>query len=239
MPRNLATSILRMTLGLLISGAVLQAAAPPRWKCTVGLRGKINRTWSAETAGVPEQRSVTEDFSYSIPGFMTESTAPNGTVTFEFQADESRKADRRGRAMVMDSTTRAGNTKNIIVDSDSITTVPTWRFESPGRGQRIFPAKVEVMLQGTQANTPVSMIAEQTSRSRPIYSIPMMDARTAPVDFTAPALEFQGLALWVLPNARSAFTTSASMTYRDTKIQGFQKLNGTVVVNFNFEGLAK
>ncbi len=203
------------------------------------IRGKTNRTWAAEYKGAPEQRSVSEDFNYSIPGFLEEKTEPDGTVAFEFLADESRKADRRARAMMMDSTTRAGSTKNIVVDSDTITSVPVWRFESPGRGQRIFPAKVEVMLQGTQSNAPVSMIATQASQSRPIYSIPLMDARSAPIDFTAPALAFQGLALWALPNAKGAFTTSATVTYVNAPIQGFQKLNGTVVVNFNFDGLAK
>ncbi len=227
-----------------VSPPPVAAPAPPkstvpRWICTIDVRGKTTRTWGATLKGQAEQRSVTEDFSYSIPGFLTETTDPGGAVAFEFVADESRKGDRRARAMMMDATTRAGITKNIVVDSDNITSVPVWRFEASGRGQRIFPAKVEVMLQGTQANAPVSMVAAKIAPSRPIYSIPMMDARTAAIDFTAPALEFQGLALWALANAKGAFTASANVTYRDTKIQGFQKLNGVVVINFNFSGLAR
>ena len=188
-----------------------------------------------ENQGKSQKRAVLEDFTYRIPGIMEERALPEGGVAFEFEADESRKDERRGKATAVDTTTTAGVTEEIRVIADTITSVPAWRFESGGRGQYIFPAKAEVMLQGNQTNPNlVALSAVQGNTARPVYSVPMIDPRRSPKDLEAPGLKFEGASLWTLSNAKGPFTAAATMDYRDLLVQGFQKLNGKVTVHFIF-----
>lgn len=207
-------------------GAVKPVPAP----CVLHLQGTLNHL--ATSGGV--QTRTFETFEYRIPGTLTETTTPEGEVTFDFTADPKAAEKGSAKLSLRSSTFGKGAMEEIQFTGKKLQAVGTFRFESRGRGQAIHPTGglyVEGLAKVSKA-TPAG--TEQREEPRFMISTPFPGPGAGPTEAPRPALQFTGSSLWVLKNIGSGATLSGSITYPGGAPAGGTSASGKVEFRFAF-----
>ncbi len=209
-------------------GAVKPAPAPAT--CVLHLQGTLNHL---TTSGGVQTRTF-ETFEYRIPGALTETTTPEGEVTFDFTADPKAAEKGSAKLSLRTSTFGKGAMEEIQFTGKKLQAVGTFRFQARGRGQAIHPTGglyVEGLAKVSQA-TPAG--TEQREETRFMISTPFPGPGAGVAEASRPALQFTGSSLWVLKNIASGATLSGSITYPGGAPAGGTSSSGKVEFRFAF-----
>ncbi len=184
-------------------------AKPASTHCVLHIQGSLNHKANTKMA----QIRTSETFEYSIPGNLSEVTAPSGLVTFDFVADPKAAEKGTAKLSMKSSTLRKGVMEEIEFTGNKLQAIGTIRFMARARGQSIYPVG-SLYVQGLAKKTllpAANTEAKEEARFMLSQPFPTLDPKLP--DAARPEIKFTAYSLWALRNIASDGTLTGSIIY--------------------------
>lgn len=211
--------------------------------CTLTLKGRTEMQVQVESKDTKTKRNkrIVEDFSYTLPGQLSESLYPNGETDFTFTPSDSLGTSGAEARLHLEDDFPAPGWAPIAMDATQLQNAGPMVFRSLARGQNIVPLGGAVVnLKGSMKSLAPMTVSKALgeTENRPVASTPIPRIQGDLHKQGLPILRFQGPSLWAWVNSPGGCVLRGTIEYPNYKNLG-KTINGAIDFTFQVGPIQK
>lgn len=198
--------------------------------CVVNFQGELQRQSTLVQKGKPPVTiKGTQEFNLSIPGELQEWEAPNsGLIEFRF-IPKANGEGASGSFASQETTIKAMQENVLTIRGTTVAGMSTWVIKASARGAELEAAPVPIAVRGQASGIKDASATGQESVPATVSPIRVLPPSKGQRPATPP-MRFQGLSLWALKNAKSAFSVTAELNHDGSNER--EQVRGRTKVSF-------
>jgi hypothetical protein len=209
--------------------------------CTLSLKGRTELTAALKAEGGARKKRIVEEFTYTLPGRLTETLYPKGETEFTFTPDVVKPGSGAEAVLHLEDDWPANGMAPVTMDARDLQSAGVMVFKALTRGQVIVPLGGAVVnLRGSlKSLAPMTVPAAlPDAGNRPVASTPFPKIDSDLRKPGLPVMRFEGLSLWSWANAPTGVTLNGSVAYSSV-VQKYSSVNGTITFTFKIGAVEK